>query len=219
MISAFDNSGITFKLYVDGFNKYAKENNIDIDLKMHLLTAYNFSITLENSNMMYESLLKKKRSKYDIYFYDSSWTQKFCPYFIDLRQYLEEEHINMYNKDIVSKTCLCQNSLIGLPLVLNYDGLYSNKFLLQKYNKTVPKTWNELLETGKEILEKERALNNTELIGYNGLFFNSEMGFLSIYEFIHSSREKIESPFPDITSKEALEATKLLKKIKEEISS
>jgi len=42
---------------------------------------------------------------------------------------------------------------------------------LKKYNKEVPKTWQQLLDTGKEILTKERALNNTELIGYNGLLF------------------------------------------------
>jgi len=42
---------------------------------------------------------------------------------------------------------------------------------LKKYEKGVPKTWNELIETAKEILEKEKNIyNNTSLIGYNGLF-------------------------------------------------
>ena len=51
-----------------------------------------------------------------------------------------------------------------------FEILYSNKYLLSKYNKPIPKTWNELLETGKYILRKEKELNNTNLIGYNGLF-------------------------------------------------
>ncbi len=34
----------------------------------------------------------------------------------------------------------------------------------------MPKTWDELIETAKYILEEEKKLNNTALIGYNGLF-------------------------------------------------
>ena len=41
---------------------------------------------------------------------------------------------------------------------------------MKKYNKEIPKTWQQLYETGKEILEKERAEGNTDLIGYNGVF-------------------------------------------------
>jgi len=43
--------------------------------------------------------------------------------------------------------------------------------LLEKYDKRVPKTWDELIETSQYILEKERVLyNNTNLLAYNGLF-------------------------------------------------
>ncbi|ORX58371.1 periplasmic binding protein-like II [Piromyces finnis] len=214
-----DISGLTFKLYVDEFNNYSKEKNLDIDLKLNLLTMNNFSVSMVNSNMMFESLLKKKKSSYDIYFFDASWTRQYCPYFVNLSKYLEKDHINKFNENIISQLCFCDDHLIGLPLILGYEGLYSNIELLKKYNKRVPKTWKELLDTGKEILEKERELNNTELIGYNGEFFDNEVGLCSIYEFIHSSRETIDSPFPDLRSKEVLDAVLLLKEIKEEISS
>jgi len=45
--------------------------------------------------------------------------------------------------------------------------LYSNTKLLKKYNKRIPKTWDELIETSKYIMERE---NDPELIAYNGLF-------------------------------------------------
>jgi len=48
--------------------------------------------------------------------------------------------------------------------------LFSNKYLLAQYNKPVPKTWSEMLDTGKYILSEERKKNNTELKGFNGLF-------------------------------------------------
>jgi len=54
------------------------------------------------------------------------------------------------------------------PKYLSYDVLYSNKMILDKYNKTVPKTWDELIDTCEYIMEKEK--NDTELICYNGFF-------------------------------------------------
>jgi len=46
--------------------------------------------------------------------------------------------------------------------------LYSNFELLGRYNKSIPKTWDELIETCKYIMEKEKE--NSDLICYNGLF-------------------------------------------------
>jgi len=58
-------------------------------------------------------------------------------------------------------------------LYLDINVLYSNISLLQKYNKSIPKTWDEMIETAKFILEEERKQNNTQLIGYNGSFDSS----------------------------------------------
>jgi len=52
---------------------------------------------------------------------------------------------------------------------MTIDSFYSNKLLLAKYDKEIPKTWDQMIETAKEILTKEKDLNNTSLIGYNGL--------------------------------------------------
>jgi len=51
---------------------------------------------------------------------------------------------------------------------VSYNILYSNIELLSKYNKPIPKTWDELINTCEYIMEKEK--NDTELICYNGLF-------------------------------------------------
>jgi len=50
---------------------------------------------------------------------------------------------------------------------VSYNALYSNYALLNKYNKSIPRTWDELINTCKYIMKKE---NNTDLICYNGLF-------------------------------------------------
>jgi len=52
---------------------------------------------------------------------------------------------------------------------MDVSALYSNINLLNKYGKPIPKTWNEVIEIGEYILQKEREENpETELIGYNG---------------------------------------------------
>jgi len=52
-------------------------------------------------------------------------------------------------------------------MCISYEIMYSNIALLNKYNKPIPKTWNELIETCNYIMDQE---NDSELICYNGLF-------------------------------------------------
>eukprot|EP00833_Pecoramyces_ruminatium_P004175 jgi/Orpsp1_1/1178207/evm.model.c7180000064420.1 len=135
------------------------------------MTNLNFTVTMGNSSEMIESLLKKRNNKYDIYFYDNMYAKRYCPYLLDLKKKLPRDHLMMYDEHIISEICGCQDKIVGLPAVIATNALFSNKVLLDKYHKEIPKTWEELIITGKEILEKEKALNNTELIGYNGLLF------------------------------------------------
>jgi len=55
------------------------------------------------------------------------------------------------------------------PVFLSYSVLYSNEELLKKYNREIPNTWEELIETAIFIVSKEFQLGNT-IVGYNGLF-------------------------------------------------
>jgi len=48
--------------------------------------------------------------------------------------------------------------------------MYSNRHLLDKYEKPIPKTWDELLATAKYIIENEKKERNDTIVGYNGLF-------------------------------------------------
>jgi len=100
--------------YVDDFNQYTKENDIDIQAELNLMTINTVSNSLGNSYLMIEQLLKKKNNKYDIYFYDVSYGNQYSPYLIDLKEVLPEEHINMYNKYILTEICTNNDKLIGL---------------------------------------------------------------------------------------------------------
>jgi len=41
----------------------------------------------------------------------------------------------------------------------------------------------------------------------------------SSYEFIYSFRENVDSPFPELTSKEAINAFEMIRRIKNEVAS
>ncbi|OUM56677.1 hypothetical protein PIROE2DRAFT_18603 [Piromyces sp. E2] len=97
------------------------------------------------------------------------YISKLSPHFLDLNEYLPKEHINYYNPNVI-EACTYDNKLVGLPIIIVFSVFYSNSELLNKYNKTIPVTWNEFLETSKYIMEKERKANNTNLMIYNGLF-------------------------------------------------
>ncbi|ORX42201.1 periplasmic binding protein-like II [Piromyces finnis] len=208
-----------FTPLADSFNNYSKENNLDITIKLHMLSNLNVTNNIEDYVSLLDSLFKKKDEKYDIYFYETTFITDYDLYLLDLKKIIPEEHIKMFNPDFVEQYCTINDKLIGLPVTLSFSVLYSNRNILNKYNKNIPKTWDELLDTSKYILEMERTnYNNTELRAYNGLF-NDIWGSYSYYEFIYSYRDSKDSKFPDFQSETTIKALEMIKKIKNEISS
>ncbi|ORX81116.1 periplasmic binding protein-like II [Anaeromyces robustus] len=214
--SYFDNDP-TYKPMIDSFNEYSLKNNLNITVDLITFTSSNSTFETSDYGSYIENILNKKLSKYDIIFYDNLYTNKYGYSLVDLYKYLEPNHINIYNKNILSQSCSCENKLVGMPATINIDSLYSNMKLLDKYNKTIPKTWNELFETSKYILNEEEKLNNTDLVPFNGLICDDEYGTISILEYIYSYRDSVDAPFPEYQSKAAINAANMLKKIKTEL--
>ncbi|OUM57839.1 hypothetical protein PIROE2DRAFT_17057, partial [Piromyces sp. E2] len=92
------------------------------------------------------------------------------------------------------------------PLYIDAGVLYSNKKFLQKYNKAVPETWDELRDTAAYIIEKEKSQGNNDVVGYLGYFPDHEGITASIVEFINSFRDTVESDIPAFNSKNAINA-------------
>jgi len=178
------------------FNEYAERNNIkNITINIEILKYEKPSDSYSYFKSLVESLLKKEKNPYDMFFYNSKYTSIYGPYLLNLNLNLPKEHIEMYNQRVLREECTYKNELVGLPLFMSYEVLYSNKKLLNKYNKSIPKTWDELIETCKYIMDKEK--DDTELICYNGLFDESEQGLYSLYQFIYSCRDSYNSTYPN----------------------
>ncbi|KAL6630151.1 hypothetical protein U3516DRAFT_822234 [Neocallimastix sp. 'constans'] len=201
---------------IDEFNKYSKDNNLDIYIQLNALSPKNSSLHTSDYASTVDLLLQKKSNKYDIYIYNFIFSQKYGPYLMDLKELLTEEEINQYNPKYLSSSYY-DNKLVGIPLRLEYNILYYNELLLNKYQKEVPKTWDELIETAKFIINEESKINNT-IIGYNGMCPDSETGTTSLFDFLYSFRNTVDSPFPEINSPELKNALVKLKQIKNEIS-
>jgi len=183
----------------DEFYKYAQRENLDIEINLTTVSNTNSTASPIAFKEQLSVLHKKKNKKYDLFFYDNQYIKDLDKYFVDLSNYIEEEHINQYDSNILSLICYENNKLIGLPVTVSYTVLYSNRKLLKKYNKEIPRTWDELINTGKEIFEEEFKLDpQTNLTIYNGLF--NDHHTTSFYEFIYSYRKEKSSPFPQFNS-------------------
>jgi len=202
---------------VRDFNTYAEKNNLNIKIDFNILTTANSTRSINDFISFLEAMHNRHSTKYDLIFYEFSELKNFNRYFLDLSKWLPEEHIKMFDSEILSKRCSMKNKLIGIPMTLSYTVLYYNKKLLEKYEKRVPKTWDELIDTSLEIKTKENKLGNTNLSEYNGLFSEKNAG--SYFEVIYSFRNSTNSPYPDIKSKETFDAFKTVMKMKNKLSS
>lgn len=100
------------------FNKYAKENKLDIELNMHLYTFSNSSNLGSDYYYSLDYLLNKGSTKYDIYFYDIIYSTKYKSYFMTLNDVLSEEHKSLYSSGIASKVCIFDGKWISLVNII-----------------------------------------------------------------------------------------------------
>jgi len=215
---AFSVGGGTSLYYpiMTDFNNYAKEKGLNTRVHLNLFTFENATGVITDYEAMLDSIFSRKNSKYDFIFYDSIFSPRYAPHLLDLSDILPKDTIDMYMTGIAKETCINDDKIIALPTTVDYDVIYYNEQLLEKYGKNVPKTWDQFIEIGEHIKNME---NDPNLVIYNGLFGNSENGICSLYEFLYSYRSDIDSGFPEITSIEAVEALEKIKEMKERISS
>jgi len=200
-------------MLTDDFNKYSKENNFNITAELITFTSDNSTVRTDSGKVTIQSLLQSRSKKYDIYLYNFSNVLDFHKHLMDLYNYIDSRIIDLYDSDIFKQTCIINNRLIGFPIHRSSTALYSNKKLLNRYNKRIPQTWEELYNTTNYIVEEERKLNNTRLLGLTGLFGDDVNGSIIIYEMLYSYRKSKELSYPDLKSKEAINAMKMYKKI------
>jgi len=208
-----------FSNLVKEYNKYSEKNNLDISLEVELFTSANSTVYLDFGSFL-ESIFKNKsvRNKYDLIFYFDTYTHTFGSHFINLEKYLPPEKIDVFERSIIDTSCLYDNKIVGLPVFFDTNVLYSNLILLKKYEKEIPKTWDQLIDTAMYIRDQERDLyNNTDFDPFHGIFSRSSEGGLSFFEVIASCRESNVAQFPDEASTEYKEGVEMIKRIRDSL--
>jgi len=215
---AFSVGGGTSLYYpiMNDFNNYAKENGLNTKINLILFSYENATGTITDYEAMLDNIFSKRTEKYDFIFFDSIFGPRYAPHLLDLKDIVKKETYDMYMTGVAKETCFVNNTLVALPTSIDYDVIYYNEQLLEQYGKNIPKTWDQFIEVGEHI---KNMANDTNLVIYNGLFGDSENGICSLYEFLYSYRNDIDSPFPDLISTEAIEGLEKIKEIKERISS
>jgi len=209
-----------FRILLDEFNKYAEQCNSDIELQM---TYFSDSIDTVGYNDYSKtlSLIGKKNNRYDIFAYDVQYVKVYSSYLLELDKYLPKNFTDKYSSSKISKKLIYNSDghISGIPLILIISVFFSNKNYLQKYDKPIPKTWDQLIETTEFILDQEKKMGN-ELNGYAALFPpNSENTLNAFFQFLYSFRDNINDPLPDYTSKNARDAMKKLIEVRDRASS
>jgi trehalose/maltose transport system substrate-binding protein len=100
----------------------------------------------------------------DVYQTDIVWAPQLASSFIDLKPYVKESLGDVFPTILASQTV--DGKLVALPMFADAPALYYRKDLLEKYKKSVPKTWEEMATTAKTIMEGERAAGKGRLWGF-----------------------------------------------------
>jgi len=100
----------------------------------------------------------------DIYQTDVIWAPQLADQFVDLSAAAKDVVKDHFPSIIESQTV--DGKLVAIPSFTDAPALFYRKDLLEKYGKPVPKTWDELAATAKEIQDQERAAGIKDMWGF-----------------------------------------------------
>ncbi len=100
----------------------------------------------------------------DVYQTDVIWAPQLADQLVDLTEAAKDIAPLHFPSIIESQTV--NGKLVAMPLFTDAPALYYRKDLLEKYGKSVPKTWAEMAATAKAIQDGERAAGNSGIQGF-----------------------------------------------------
>ena len=117
MQSFFDSDTAYYRLLTDGFNEYSRENDLGINLEIAVMTPEASGKGVKNYGTTVDSLVSKRSTKYDIYFYYSTYSQAYGDNFVNLEDYLSEKDFKAFDERILKEGCYSSNKkIIGLVI-------------------------------------------------------------------------------------------------------
>jgi trehalose/maltose transport system substrate-binding protein len=112
----------------------------------------------------YKLWLAAQNSDIDVYQTDVIWAPQLANQLVDLTAAAKDVAAAHFPSIIESQTV--NGKLVALPVFTDAPALYYRKDLLDKYGAKVPTTWQQLTDTAKMVMDKERAAGNKDMWGF-----------------------------------------------------
>jgi trehalose/maltose transport system substrate-binding protein len=142
-------------------DRWAKENNVEVEVVLGPQSATDYLAQVQQ-------FLAAKSSDIDLIQFDVIWPGILAPNMLDLGTAVQAATFDMaqfYQRIVTNNTV--DGKLVGLPWFTDAGLLYYRTDLLEKYGyKEAPKTWDELAEQAKKIMDGERAAGNNDFWGF-----------------------------------------------------
>jgi len=87
---------------------------LNITLNLNLFNPSNSTIQISDYGTTVEALLSRKIDKYDIYFYENIYTKKYVKYFINFKENVSKEIMDLYSSDLNYQLCTVDDRWVGL---------------------------------------------------------------------------------------------------------
>src|SRR5450830_411136 len=113
----------------------------------------------------YQQILSAQSADIDIIQIDMVWPGMLAKHLMDLREVLPANATQGYFQAQVDNATV-NGRLVTMPWFTDSGLLYYRKDLLEKYNKQVPQTWEEMTATAREVQLAERNAGNANVWGY-----------------------------------------------------
>lgn len=114
---------------------------------------------------LYLQLLAAGSSDIDVFVMDTTWPGILSGFFLELNESFPTDLRQEYFPAFIDNNTIA-NKFIAVPWWIDVGLLYYRTDLLKKYNRPVPKTWDELTETAQIIQDGERKKGQSDLWGY-----------------------------------------------------
>jgi trehalose/maltose transport system substrate-binding protein len=113
---------------------------------------------------LYQQLLAAGAGDIDVFQVDVVWPGILGQHFLDLTPKAQGQTAQHFPPMVQSATV--DGKLVAMPWFADAGLLYYRKDLLQKYNRPVPQTWEELTETARIVQDGERKGGNNNFTGF-----------------------------------------------------
>lgn len=151
--------GDDLKFYQKMFQKFEKETGNKVTIvPMPASTTDQFS--------QYRLWLAAGNSDIDVYQTDVIWAPQLADQFLDLTDLAKSKGLIKANFPSIIESQTVNGKLVALPAFTDAPALYYRKDLLDKYNLTPPKTWDEMAADAKTVMDGERKAGNKDMWGF-----------------------------------------------------